>query len=533
MAKANSDHVRKATSNKAWHAKWSRRVADMIATYRKAWENEPFSKVLSKLFLEEWDTPMPASSGVCFLDVFLDAQWNVAPKSRDNNCYLKLNYNYVFETAMRDDPELDLEDIRRRLRLFLESVYFDNSHAYQLKLCFMHAAFKKVCASKMIFAIGSGGDGKGMEAILDRALFGDLASATLDCGVFLDRAEFRKSARFAWNMATVRIQEMDQKGHFHADIWKRFVVGEDIDCRVNYGFTSKRRFGESMKIQELNYDHIPVIEEARDRTKCCQQLQRRVACVRMGKGRFVVDPAEVDVENGIFLLIPQDELAAFLSSPITAAIYLREYCVPFFKETSLEEALQMINDVGSIHPDLQRDTLWLASRLSGGTAPPPGEDFENVDEFNNIVVAAHTHTPCRRVVKEYLIQKVESLPGAVASSRGKRTKLSYLIEALDHSDMKLLHQVEYGCFHKLLIDWQKLQACMDLPGGRDVFGSWEEWGDIFGFLRLQEKWSGACFDAQAVAIRKHKINNEDMAARARPHGLRFLRLRYPCIVQSR
>ena len=35
----------------------------------------------------------------------------------------------------------------------------------------------------MIFQIGRGGDGKGMEAILDRALVGDLASSTLDCGL--------------------------------------------------------------------------------------------------------------------------------------------------------------------------------------------------------------------------------------------------------------------------------------------------------------------------------------------------------------
>ena len=34
--------------------------------------------------------------------------------------------------------------------------------------------------------------------ILDRTLFGDLASSTLDCGVFLDRSELRKSAELAW-----------------------------------------------------------------------------------------------------------------------------------------------------------------------------------------------------------------------------------------------------------------------------------------------------------------------------------------------
>ena len=89
----------------------------------------------------------------------------------------------------------------------------------------------------MIFEIGKGGDEKGMEAYLDRSVLGEDQSATLDCGVFLDRQEFRKSAEFAWNKANVRIQEMDQHARFIADLWKRFIVDEEIDCRVNYGFT--------------------------------------------------------------------------------------------------------------------------------------------------------------------------------------------------------------------------------------------------------------------------------------------------------
>ena len=115
----------------------------------------------------------------------------------------------------------------------------------------------------MLFQIGRGGDGKGMEAILDAALFGTLASATLDCGVFLDRQEFRKSAELAWNKSNIRIQEMHSLVRFISDIWKRFVVDEEIDCRVNYGFTSKRCFGHSMKVQELNYENVPRAERER------------------------------------------------------------------------------------------------------------------------------------------------------------------------------------------------------------------------------------------------------------------------------
>ncbi|CAE7726165.1 unnamed protein product [Symbiodinium sp. CCMP2592] len=511
VAKTNSDHVRKATSNKTWHAQWSRRVADMLAQYRKTWENEFLSKPLSKLFLVEWDAPLPRSKGVCFLDVFLDENWEIAPKSRDHNCYLKLNYHFLYEQVVAQDPSIDVEDYRRRLRSFLESLYYENAHAFEIKLCFLHAAFKRVCTSKMIFQIGKGGDGKGMEAILDRALFGDLASSTLDCGVFLDRGEFRKSAELAWNAANVRIQEMDQRAHFHADIWKRFVVNEDIDCRVNYGFTTKRRFGDSLKVQELNYDNIPVIEEARDRNKSCQQLERRVVCVRMGKGKFTAAENEVDPEKGVFLLLSQEELSSLLSHEVTAALYLREYCIPFFQETSLEEALNMINNLGEVHADLLSDTKWLASRLAGGNAPPPGEGVCDLSENNDTVIAAHSQTPWKRTIREYLIHKIESLPGAISSSKGKRTKLSHLIEAVDHVDVLLLKQVDHSTFHKLLIDWQRLVPAMEANGGSAVFGTWAQWSDPFDLLHLQEKWTGSAFQHDAQMIRQNKSLSEDLA----------------------
>ena len=45
---------------------------------------------------------------------------------------------------------------------------------------------------KMTFECGKGGDGKGREFVFEKALFGD-NFGSLDCGVFLDRAEWRRS----------------------------------------------------------------------------------------------------------------------------------------------------------------------------------------------------------------------------------------------------------------------------------------------------------------------------------------------------
>ena len=177
-AKECSDHLRQVTSNKTWKANWLRRVADMLAHVRVKWDHSNI-QVLSKLFLVEWETPLPRSRGVCFQDVYLDIEWAVQPKSPSNDCYMFVRYPFFYEVLADDASQLDIDSFKEKLRLFLESLYFANEHVFQIKLAFLHAAFKKVCTSKMIFEIGKGGDGKGMEAYLERGLLGEEQSATL------------------------------------------------------------------------------------------------------------------------------------------------------------------------------------------------------------------------------------------------------------------------------------------------------------------------------------------------------------------
>ena len=492
VAKEASDHLRQVTSNKAWKALWLRRCADMLASFRVNWDSNKVQS-LSKLFLLEWDTPLPKSQGVCFRDVYLDADWKPASKSPSNDCYMHVDYAFYIENLLQEYPNINLQQHQEGLRLFLESLYFQNEHIFQVKLCFLHAAFKKACTSKMIFEIGKGGDGKGMEAYLDRAVLGEDQSATLDCGVFLDRQEFRKSAEFAWNKANVRIQEMDQHARFVADLWKRFIVDEEIDCRVNYGFTSKRRFGSSMKVQELNFENIPTIEECRDRLQACEHLKRRIVCFRMGKARFVLDDHAVNYEHGVFRLIPQDELVPFLTHPATASCFFRDWCLPFFQENSLDECLKMILDLSHVHEDLVNDTNWLASRLSGWNGPPPGTDIDLQTENDELITIVHRKTPMKTFIKEYLISKVEDIPGAVQSTRGRRTKLQFFLSALDHSTIILFRQHDQHAFEKLLVDWASLAAAMDAHGGALAFGQWKDWGCTFDLRHLQQEWESNLF----------------------------------------
>ena len=230
----------------------------------------------------------------------------------------------------------------------------------------MHLVIRGIPTGKMVFEIGNGGDGKGMESILDSSLFGEDNFATLDCGIFTDRMEFRKSCHFGWNKRAIRIQEFTKSKSIVSDIWKRFISGEPIDSRVNYGFTAKLSFGMSMKIQELNFENIPVIEEkSGNNLEYCNQLKRRVICAIVGKGTLVHDEDQVDRSAGRFLYIPQDELVGFLSDPLTASLYFKLYCIPFFKKYSVTQCKNMVNNLSLIDPQLETDTVWLAKNLSG------------------------------------------------------------------------------------------------------------------------------------------------------------------------
>ncbi|CAE7307333.1 unnamed protein product [Symbiodinium sp. CCMP2592] len=277
VAKDNSDHLRASTANKTWQAHWTRRCADMMAQLRRSWEDDKPKHIISKLFLSEWDTPMPQSRGICFDDVYINQAWQVTNKSPEANCK---------------------------------------------------------CTGKMIFEIGRGGDGKGMEAVLDTALFGNEASATLDCGV-----------------------------------------------------TSSSHF---------------------------------------------------------------------------SAVFLRDWCILFFEDNPIQDCLDLINNL-------------------------EGNVLDMVSESNERVLEVHEATPWKRVIKEYLILKVESLPGHVSSYKGKRTKMSYFVEAVDHAEYLLFKQVQSQCFHKLLIRWPKLRSIMEKLGGTAVFGSWSSWSCPFQLLNDQEK----------------------------------------------
>ena len=87
-------------------------------SYAAAGKRRKQSTHMSKLFLKERDTPTPESKGLCFDDVYLDASWNVAPKSPEANCYFRLDYSYFHEIVLAKYEDLGIAAVGSQLTAF-------------------------------------------------------------------------------------------------------------------------------------------------------------------------------------------------------------------------------------------------------------------------------------------------------------------------------------------------------------------------------------------------------------------------------
>lgn len=274
-------------------------------------------------------------------------------------------------------------------------------------------------------------NGKGTDQLQDFAIMGDDNCSSLDCACFMDRQEFRKSGGDAWDRLHVRTCEAPgPNARLESDLWKRFITDEEIDVRVNYGFTVKRRFGNSYKAWECNFESIVCVERpgVQDtEKKLLVQLARRVICFLMTKTKFTTDPTEVDHSKGIFLAISQETLTQFLRNPVVKTLTLREWYVPIFKSMTLKDAERGIFEMQRKFPDIYKDTLWLAMRLAGGHDELPsaarGPEATQIMVVDAVIATAHAQTPNYQTIKAYLISKCDGLPGVKLSKKGKELSL--------------------------------------------------------------------------------------------------------------
>jgi hypothetical protein len=296
------------------------------------------------------------------------------------------------------------------------------------------AIFKQLIG-KFIYECGKGSDGKGMEGILEGGVVGSDNNVNLDCAVFFDRNEWRKSGHLAWNMTIARIQEISVMGKFFNDIWKRLPRDEKIDCRVNYGLTAQLRLGGTLFIQEVNYQSIQnmVIESlASNPTDALTTIMERAICLRYGKATLVDTRADVDHDAGKYLKLPMGPMQHFLAHPVISSRYNTRWCLPVWKANDNNTILKMITDLEGYDKEIFDDTQWLCKTLSGVQCDPPGTISTSIDSsfYDELIISVHEATPKKLFVKSYLIKNLEAIPGKMTSSRGVTTKLENLYSCI-------------------------------------------------------------------------------------------------------
>ena len=179
-------------------------MAEAIRKMKKSFDKQQVVSHLTQYFNECCQTEMPPSKVIMFQDVYLDEKYKISAPSRDNNCYTAVNYK--LNICKEDELSyLTFKDHAQKLQDFIESFYFQNDGYFEWKLTLMKLASKQIPIDKVIFEVGKGGDGKQMEATLDASALGKGNCCTLECSIFTDRSEFRRSAHFAEDKLMVRI----------------------------------------------------------------------------------------------------------------------------------------------------------------------------------------------------------------------------------------------------------------------------------------------------------------------------------------
>ena len=100
-----------------------------------------------------------------------------------------------------------------------------------MMMCLYQLALAQIETGRMIFMVGTGGNGKGMHSTLDQCMFGNENFGLLEASYFSDRKEFQKSGHFALNKIEIRIQEASNSSTINSDNYKKFIVGETMPLR--------------------------------------------------------------------------------------------------------------------------------------------------------------------------------------------------------------------------------------------------------------------------------------------------------------
>ena len=112
-----------------------------------------------------------------------------------------------------------------------------------------------------------------------------------------------KPGHFAFAKLLVVIDESEGNTQFEYDIWKRFVVGEPVDVRCNFGQTVKMKFKGMKRQQSINYTDIPKMVATKEKV-LPKNLCRRTLAAELGKAKLVGATGVADEAQGVFAKVP-------------------------------------------------------------------------------------------------------------------------------------------------------------------------------------------------------------------------------------
>ena len=159
--------------------------------------------------------------------------------------------------------------------------------------------FGKDLPQKMIIFVGKGGDGKSSLTKLRDSVFGG-AHMHLSPEVFQVENEFRKQGVQFSSAACITVQECNGGAPLIEDIFKKFVSGEKLATRPNYGISTEYfSWSRCGKFWEMNLI-TPSIKGNPAEVSRMKSWTRRLVIIELGSS-YTTNEDLLDVENKVFM----------------------------------------------------------------------------------------------------------------------------------------------------------------------------------------------------------------------------------------
>ena len=303
------------------------------------------------------------------------------------NCYFRLPFKYDASNLRAADypvirgKQYSLKEVRGVVHDYINSYFYSINSHFATTCASTYCAVFGLHVPIMMDALAEGGDGNGAFDILESAMLGKENAATLDPSVFIDDNEWRKCAHFALHKKRVCIKEAKNgtaTNKYNIDVVKRFVAGEELIVRANFGFSSEVRFDRMKKHQSCNcVDVNPMISvpksmacpQAREEVKSVAKksptdsIGRRFLASAVGLATLVSVFFEVCHEEGRFLKNSVDILEGILSSSAASHVYFCEILQPAWDELGGEAVLISVLQPEIFKEHMRSSTDWYVRRV--------------------------------------------------------------------------------------------------------------------------------------------------------------------------